>query len=170
MLSGVAHPPRSSERCEAKLDTSLDGMLVLYVGEQRISADIGGVEINVGVGSTPSKISFPDGWLFVAQPCDELKAFLKQHSQHDWIGKLEKNAVAIVVCCVAMLALTVGTFTHGIPWLTERVVAYLPVSASKIVEEQVLISLDEQLFEPSELTLSRQVKIRQRFERHLKDL
>ena len=91
MLSGVAHPPRSSERCEAKLDTSLDGMLVLYVGEQRISADIGGVEINVGVGSTPSKISFPDGWLFVAQPCDELKAFLKQHSQHDWIGQVRKE-------------------------------------------------------------------------------
>ncbi|EAQ52742.1 M48 family metallopeptidase [Vibrio sp. MED222] len=170
MLLGLAHPPRSSERCEAKLDTSLDGMLVLYVGEQRISARLERVEVSVGVGSTPSKITFPDGWLFVAQPCDELTTFLKQHNQYGWVGKLEKNALVLVICSVVILSLTVGTFTHGIPWITERVVAYLPEPVSKMVEERVLVSLDKQLFEPSELDLSRQGKIRQRFEGHLREL
>ena len=170
MLNGVAHPPRSSERCEATLDISLDGMLVINASDQRSSANIADVKINVGVGSTPSKFTFPDGWLFVAQPCDELTAFLKQHGQHDWMSKLEKNVSAILICCIAILALTIGTFTHGIPWLTDKVVVYLPDSVSKIVEERVLVSFDEQLFEPSELTLSRQAAIRQRFEGHLREL
>ncbi|WP_434762099.1 M48 family metallopeptidase [Vibrio fortis] len=170
MLNGVAHPPRSSERCEATLDISLDGMLVINASDQRSSANIADVKINVGVGSTPSKFTFPDGWLFVAQPCDELTAFLKQHDQHDWMGKLEKNVSAILICCIAILALTIGTFTHGIPWLTDKVVVYLPDSVSKIVEERVLVSFDEQLFEPSELTLSQQTVIRQRFEGHLREL
>lgn len=170
MLNGVAHPPRSSERCEATLDISLDGMLVINASDQRSSANIADVKINVGVGSTPSKFTFPDGWLFVAQPCDELTAFLKQHGQHDWMGKLEKNVSAILICFIAILALTIGTFTHGIPWLTDKVVVYLPDSVSKIVEERVLVSFDEQLFEPSELTLSRQAAIRQRFEGHLREL
>lgn len=170
MLNGVAHPPRSSERCEATLDISLDGMLVINASDQRSSANIADVKINVGVGSTPSKFTFPDGWLFVAQPCDELTAFLKQHGQHDWMGKLEKNVSAILICCIVILALTIGTFTHGIPWLTDKVVVYLPDSVSKIVEERVLVSFDEQLFEPSELTLSRQAAIRQRFEGHLREL
>lgn len=170
MLNGVAHPPSSSERCEATLDISLDGMLVINASDERSSANIADVKINVGVGSTPSKFTFPDGWLFVAQPCDELTAFLKQHGQHDWMGKLEKNVLAILICCIAILALTIGTFTHGIPWLTDKVVVYLPDSVSKIVEERVLVSFDEQLFEPSELTLSRQAAIRQRFEGHLREL
>lgn len=170
MLNGVAHPPRSSKRCEATLDISLDGMLVINASDQRSSANIADVKINVGVGSTPSKFTFPDGWLFVAQPCDELTAFLKQHGQHDWMGKLEKNVSAILICCIAILALTIGTFTYGIPWLTDKVVVYLPDSVSKIVEERVLVSFDEQLFEPSELTLSRQATIRQRFEGHLREL
>jgi Zn-dependent protease with chaperone function len=167
MLSGVAHPPRSSERCEATLEISLDGMLVINACNQRSSANVADVKISVGIGSTPSKIAFPDGWLFVAQPSDELTAFLKQHGQHDWMGKLEKNVTAILLSCIVILALTIGTFTHGIPWLTEKVVAYLPDSASKMVEDRVLVSLDEQLFEPSNLTLSQQTMIRQRFESHL---
>ncbi|MCG9632058.1 M48 family metallopeptidase [Vibrio sp. Isolate30] len=170
MLNGVAHPPRSSKRCEATLDISLDGMLVINASDQRSSANIADVKFNAGVGSTPSKFTFPDGWLFVAQPSDELTAFLKQHGQHDWMGKLEKNVSAILICCIAILALTIGTFTHGIPWLTDKVVVYLPDSVSKIVEERVLVSFDEQLFEPSELTLSRQAAIRQRFEGHLREL
>lgn len=170
MLSGVAHPPRSSKRCEATLDISQTGKLVLNVSGELFSAYAERVEVSVGVGSAPTKMRFPNGWLFVASPSEELASYLKLQGKNDLLGKLERNAVAILVSCAAVLVLTIATFTHGIPWLTERVVAYLPESVPRVVEDQVLASLDKQFFEVSTLPLARQEVIRQRFEQHLSRL
>lgn len=61
-------------------------------------------------------------------------------------------------------------FTHGIPWLTHKIVTYLPDSVPRLVENQVLESLDEQFFESSTLPEERQHHIRQRFEKQLQQM
>ena len=170
MISGVAHPPRSSERCEAILDTSQSDKLILNVDGSIVSAYFERVEIMRGVGSAPTKLKFPDGWQFITDASDELDAYLQSRGKHNFIGKLEKNITTILVSSVVLILLTISMFTHGIPWLTHQIVTYLPDSVPKLVENQVLESLDDQFFESSTLSEERQHHIRQRFEKQLQKM
>lgn len=170
MISGVAHPPRSSERCEAILDTSQPDKLILNVDGSIVSAYFERVEIMRGVGSAPTKLKFPDGWQFITDASDELDAYLRSRGKHNFIGKLEKNITTILVSSVVLILLTISMFTHGIPWLTHQIVTYLPDSVPKLVENQVLESLDDQFFESSTLSEARQNHIRLRFEKQLQKL
>ncbi|MDN3615236.1 M48 family metallopeptidase [Vibrio gallaecicus] len=170
MISGVAHPPRSSERCEAILDTSQSDKLILNVDGSIVSAYFERVEIMRGVGSAPTKLKFPDGWQFITDASDELDTYLQSRGKHNFIGKLEKNITTILVSSVVLILLTISMFTHGIPWLTHQIVTYLPDSVPKLVENQVLESLDDQFFESSTLSEEQQHHIRQRFENQLRKL
>ena len=172
MISGVAHPPRSSERCEAILDISHPDKLLLSVDGDGfiVSAYFERVEIMRGVGSAPTKLKFPDGWQFISEESDELDAYLRDRGKHNFLGKLEKNITAILVSSVVLVLLTISMFTHGIPWLTHQIVTSLPDSVPRLVENQVLESLDEQFFESSTLSEERQRHIRQRFERQLQKM
>lgn len=170
MISGVAHPPRSSERCEAILEISHPNKLLLRVDGSIVSAYFERVEIMRGVGSAPTKLKFPGGWQFISEESDELDAYLRDRGKHNFIGKLEKNITAILVSSVVLVLLTISMFTHGIPWLTHQIVTYLPDSVPRLVKNQVLESLDEQFFESSTLPEERQHHIRQRFEKQLQQM
>lgn len=170
MISGVAHPPRSSERCEATLDVSQPDKVTLNLPERSISAYLNRVDIVHGVGASPTKIRFPDGSQFIASSNEELNHYLQSKGRNNLIGKLEKNITAILLSSLALVLLTVSIFTHGIPWLTHQIVANLPDSVPQLIERQVLESLDEQLFEHSTLSQQQQVHIRQRFHSHLEQM
>ncbi|MEZ8060598.1 M48 family metallopeptidase [Vibrio splendidus] len=170
MISGVAHPPRSSERCEAILDISHPDKLLLSVDGSIVSAYFERVEIMRGVGSAPTKLKFPDGWQFITEASDELDSYLRDRGKYNFLGKLEKNITAILVSSVVLVLLTISMFTHGVPWLTHKIVTYLPDSVPQLVERQVLKSLDEQLFDNSTIPIEEQARIRQRFDSHLKDI
>lgn len=170
MLDGIAHPPRRSERCDAKLDISHADTLALHVNGTVIYAFFERVEMSVGVGSLPTKIRFPNGWQFITETSDELDLYLLRKGKRSVIGRLEKNISTILMSSAILILLIVSMFTHGIPWLTQQVVNYLPSSVPKFVEVQVLESLDEHLFEPSELPSDRRQSIRLRFERQLEQM
>lgn len=170
MLLGLAHPPRSSARLAAELDIAQSGFLALHVDGDIISASLDNITISDRVGSLPRKITFPNGWLFVPSDNHELESYLAKHGEKSWLSKLERHVGAIFASMVLIVAMTVGVFSHGIPWLTQTIVNNLPPSVSEVVGEQVLETLDKQWLSPSELAPNTQDEIRKRFAAYVAQL
>lgn len=88
----------------------------------------------------------------------------------DWITRMENSSRVAVVSTVILILLMSGGFVYGIPWVSQKVVMFLPDTVATHVGKQVLATLDEKWFEPSELPLSQQQEIRQRFQSHVDSL
>ena len=170
MLLGVAHPPRSSARLTAELDIAQSGFLALHVDGDIISASLEQITVTDRVGSLPRKVKFPNGWLFVPSDNKALESYLATHGEKGWLSKLERHVGVIFISMVLIVVLTLGSFTHGIPWLTQAIVHNLPPVVSEVVGEKVLEALDEQWLSPSELAQNEQDEIRQRFNSYVEQL
>ncbi len=88
----------------------------------------------------------------------------------DWITRMENSSRVAVVSTVILILLISGGVVYGIPWVSQKVVMFLPNTVATHVGKQVLTTLDEKWFEPSELPLSQQKEIRQRFQSHVDSL
>ncbi|BDR16287.1 M48 family metallopeptidase [Vibrio sp. STUT-A11] len=87
-----------------------------------------------------------------------------------WITRMENSSRVAVVSTVILILLMSGGFVYGIPWVSQKAVMFLPDTVATHVGKQVLTTLDEKWFEPSELPLSQQQEIRQRFQSHIDSL
>ncbi|CCN35174.1 putative Zn-dependent protease with chaperone function [Vibrio nigripulchritudo SO65] len=160
---GMAHPPLSSAKSDAELDLSQRDFMYLHVDGQIVSASIHDIEVTPSPGKLPPKIRFPSGWLFVPEQADEVNAYLKKHGKKGLLGKLETNLTAILVSALLIIGLTIGTFTHGIPWFSQQMVDWVPDEAHETLADYVLESIDEEWLLPSELFEDEQARIRERF-------
>lgn len=88
----------------------------------------------------------------------------------DWITRMENSSRVAVVSTVILILLISGGVVYGIPWVSQKAVMFLPNTVATHVGKQVLTTLDEKWFEPSELPLSQQKEIRQRFQSHVDSL
>lgn len=169
-VKGIAHPPKSSVRIEAELDLSQRDFMYLHVDGQIFSASIHDIDITASPGKLPPKIRLPSGWLFVPSSAEKVNEFLVQHGKKSSLSQLEKNAKAIIVSTLLIVGLTIGSFTHGIPWFSKQVVNWLPHEAHEVLADYVLTSIDEEWLSPSELPIEQQDAIRARFYQHLDKL
>ncbi len=169
-VKGIAHPPLSSVRKEAELDLSQPDFLGLYVDGQIFSASIHDIDISLEPGKLAPKIRLPSGWLFIPDASEEMNEFLAKHGRKSNLSKLEKSAKAIFLSTLLIIGLTIGVFTHGIPWFSEQVVRWLPDKAHERVAEYVLRSIDKEWLSASELSPVQQNNIRSRFYQHLEQL
>lgn len=90
--------------------------------------------------------------------------------QEHWITRLESSSRVAIISTVLLIGLLGGGIVYGIPWLSEKVAPLLPDAVAEHVGRQVLTTLDEQWFEPSQLAESRKQAIRQRFQSHVEQL
>ncbi|MGF1731951.1 M48 family metallopeptidase [Photobacterium kasasachensis] len=164
IVSGICHPPRSSEKRDASVQLLPSGQLQLVteLGQQEWS--LAELEISKPLGNLPIKVVFPDGMQFIADDSRSLERMLGA-VKSSRLHRVERNIPMIVASLAAMLVVFALMFTHGMPWLTGALVRVMPVQVPQLVGEHVLATLDEHMLEPSTLTLSRQTAISERFTR-----
>ncbi|NAW69462.1 M48 family metalloprotease [Vibrio sp. V27_P1S3P104] len=160
-IDGTAFPPRSAMRHEAVLDLSQPSILVLHVNGEVFNAEHNCVAISDSVGQLPVRISFPNGWVFVTEPCLSLTQWRSHHKKSSFVASMEGSIPAWILSALICLGVIVGGYYYLLPWGSKHIAERLPDSLSVAVGEQVLASLDLQ-FAPSDLPIDQQQEIRRR--------
>ncbi|WP_084419173.1 M48 family metallopeptidase [Photobacterium sp. J15] len=163
IIRGICHPPYSSAKLDAELEVLPEGLLKVITEQGVYEQLMADVEISEPLGNLPLKLTFSDGRQFIPHDSGALKAVFRSRQRLGWLHRIERNFPAVIGSLVAMALVCVLFFTHGMPWLTGALVTVMPDKVSEVVGEHVLTSLDEHLFELSELSPERQAVIRARF-------
>ena len=167
---------KTSRRHEARLEVSDASSLCISVAETQSSGDseVGGetialefrdLHIETRLGDTPRELSFGDGQLFVTEENDAIDALIAQFNggkTGSLIHRMESNVPIIILAALAALALLAGMVLYGIPKTAEVVAHQLPDFATDQLGSGLDL-LDQTLFDPSELSESRQDEIRTLF-------
>ncbi|USD65585.1 M48 family metallopeptidase [Vibrio sp. SCSIO 43136] len=169
-ISGIAYAPRSSVRCEAQLDLSVDKYVYLNIDSGTQSCESAELQISQSVGNLPIRITFPNGWTFVASRTEALDAWLKNNGQSSRVDKLERNWSAWLVGSVVTLLVLFASYTYLLPWVSFQVAKSLPPTLVSTLQSEVINTLDEQSFQPSKLPASQQQAIRARAQQYIAKL
>lgn len=129
------------------------------------SAALSAVEVSARVGSIPRRITFPDGSLFETNDNDGVDRLIPPGARRGLVHRLEQFRPRLIVLVVAALALGFALYRYALPVLVEVAVAVTPPIVPELLSESVLTSLDETVFDKSQLPAERQKAIAEGFAR-----
>lgn len=87
-----------------------------------------------------------------------------------WVVGLQQSWRGVFATLVVMVALLVGMYAWGLPWVARTVVAWVPSHVEDSVGEVAMESLDEHLMQPTALPPESQQRLRASFARALQAL
>lgn len=127
------------------------------------------------LGNTPREITFGDSYLFVTEDNDSVDRLIKLHGKSKTktlLHRLETNTTLILASAVVTMLLIWGTAIYAIP-AAAKVIAYeLPDFTTEKFGTSLSI-LDHTVFDPTELSATKQASIRKLaapYLEHFKDL
>ncbi len=125
-------------------------------------------DIQTALSETTRIIELEDGGrLEVVDPSGQFRL----HNSTNYIEKiiyaLENNFRYIVLALTLTIALIWGFISYGVPFIAEQVAHAIPLSTEKAMGEQVLqaMDLEEYVFQPSLLSVSRQEQIKSQLQK-----
>lgn len=165
-IRGRLHDGISSESRDATLRVYPDGTVRLRVenGPEE-SIDVALLEIPARLGSTPRKLTLPDGRVLETPNNDGVDAILDHHGskRHGWLHWLE-NRLGIVAVAAVFVLVAGGLFVvYGVP-LVARKAAFAVAPEMNARVGQGTLELLDQSFEASALSEERQAELRAHFE------
>ena len=131
IVSGICHPPRSSEKRDASVQLLPSGQLQLVTELGQQEWPLAELEISKPLGNLPMKVTFPGGMQFIAHDSRSLERMLGA-GKSSKLHRVERNIPMIAASLVAMLVVFVLMFTHGMPWLTGTLVRVMPVQVPQL--------------------------------------
>lgn len=131
------------------------------------SFDIAQVRLDPAVGQTDAVIHLPAGGMFIVHDAAFLEAWPKQIS---WIERSaawveERISTVIALACLAV-AIIYAVARWGIPLMATALVTLIPLGIDARMGEQTLLVMDRVLLAPSQLELTRQKSLTDRWERY----
>ena len=117
------------------------------------------------LGRVPRRIEFEGGALFEAPFDADLDGI--QSSETSALGKvarIESSWTAAVVMGVCTVALIIGFFRIGLPWLSDKAAFVTPPSIAAAIDAGTLQTLDTAILEPSALSQERQKELQAQFD------
>lgn len=167
-VEGLFFDGKRSRSHDARLGWRAEQLwLISDTGERLLSRD--GLRLGTQVSGAAGSLYLADGSVFESRDQTALRAVWRAASGRSsgwWLSRLETNLKLIVLGTVLMLGFLVGSFTHGIPWVSRLVAEALPVEVERYLGQQSLDSLDRWL-EPSRLSEERQAEVLASFQPYL---
>ena len=155
LIFGNLYTGKNAERCHTKARCEKDGTIyfdAIEMPPQHIDA----VHLSDPIGKIPRTLTFENGAQFETNDHKNLNKWLTAVGRKThWIHALERNW-RFVVASLALLVLVLFALTRwGIPAASESIAARLPDEISAAIGSGTLAALDENLFKPTMLPLSR---------------
>lgn len=170
-MRGFWYAPHSSARQEAELVFKHDRYILTVGTNPPTTGAASTLDISDRVGNIPRKITFPEGALFETTANDTVDQWLEAIDHEDGrshvLHILESRWRWIGVALIATLAIVWGTFQYGLPWMSEKIAYALPAKTNQWLADGAMETLDEALFEPSQLSAAKQAEIQQHFQTKL---
>jgi predicted Zn-dependent protease len=166
-IRGQLHDGVSSQSREAVLRVYPDGSVRLRVGDEREETlELAQIRVPARLGSTPRKLTLPDGREFETPNNDGVDAILDHHGspRHGWLHWLE-NRLAVVALAAVLVLVAGGMFVvYGVPSIAREAAFALDPEWNARVGQGTLELLD-QTFDETELPEERRAELKARFAR-----
>ncbi len=164
-IAGYCHPPKSAEKVPATLVCMPGGRVQLRYLDKTVNSSVSELDSGPDIGNLPLVLRFPGGESFLpGEEEQKLKCWLVHQKPPGLVGRLERNWKGIFASTVLTVFVVVLFFTYGIPAITNGIVRVMPAKIPKLVGQEVTASLDEHIFESSELSDDKREAITLRFD------
>lgn len=138
---------------------------VLVSGETiRRDEPLEAVTVSERIGRTPRFVRFPDGAFCEVSDVDALERALAATSlKAGAVSQWETSGRLVVILAALLLVAGVLAYWIGLPLMARVVANRIPIAAVEGLSEQVLDSLDQQVFEPTAIPAGRRDALIVRF-------
>ena len=117
------------------------------------------------IGNTPRTISFPSGETFETSQHDNLDFIIeKLGGKSDWLHKLESKLHYVFIALILTISFVAWSSIWGIPWLSTQNAYAMPIEVNEFITQGTMETLDERIFDPSELDEYRKRELTERFQ------
>ncbi len=157
----------SAARYDAVLAVDADGCSIHVDGTVVASGSLSDLRISDRVGNIPRHLYWPDAGKFETLHNDAIDQALRTNqptrSLNAVLWRLESSwGVAMASLLLVAAALFAG-YKWGIPAAADRVAMSLPAPVTETISDGALATLDQWIFEESEISKQQQSSIRDRF-------
>lgn len=124
------------------------------------------IEVSTQLGQTARSLTLPDGAKCETAAHEEINQLLEQDKRSrsgKWLHILESRWHFVLIASIAVIAITFGMVTYGIPALAKQVAFALPVSVDEKLSEGTLAFFDKHILDPSELDEKHQQRLQKKF-------
>ena len=168
LITGTYHDGKTSRCHSAHLEVIYERGIATRINlniddsnaTDSIALKYNDLSITSRLGNTPREVSFGDGALFVTEDNGAIDHLVKHHGEsNSLLHRLETNSPLILVSVVITVALIWATAIYGIPAAAKVIAFELPDFTTEKLGSSLSV-LDRTVFEPSELSASKQDDIR----------
>ncbi len=128
------------------------------------------LQVSARVGNIPRQLAIPQGGQYEVEDNDWVDAWLadkKLQKGASLAYTLESKFSYAALALIITAAFTWVFFTQGLPVLSKHIAYNIPTETDQMLGSHALESLDDWIFEPSDLEEDRQAQLRQGFEQML---
>jgi Zn-dependent protease with chaperone function len=168
MIRGSYFDARSARRTEAGLVATDDGQWRFIVGETELVLDPAQVRVSDRIGDVPRRLHLPDGAEFETpdnQGIDSLLRLPGARGGGRLVHALERRWGIALAALAAIVLLTAGALTYGLPAAAAWVAYRIPANVDRQIGREVLDLLDGNLFQPTRLPAHERRRVGQMFGR-----
>ncbi|MEO0368348.1 MAG: M48 family metallopeptidase [Pseudomonadota bacterium] len=165
-IVGKLYDRQTSQITNAEVRLNSSNLVELHASGEVRYIDASQIQISSRLGNSARFIDIDQVGRFETRDntsVDQLAQSLGQTKSASLLHKLEANLGLIFIAILVTIAFVWGSFTYGVPYVTDRVVDALPERAEDILEARMLEELEERWFKPSQLSAERQAEIQALF-------
>ncbi|WP_020558103.1 M48 family metallopeptidase [Thiofilum flexile] len=170
-MQGFWYAPHSSARLPAELTFKQERYILIVEGQAPKTASAHDLKFSDRIGNIARKVTFNDGSLFETNDNVAMDAWLDQIEHKDnrsqVLHVLESRWRWIGLALIATIVIVWASIRFGLPWGSEKLAYALPDKANQWIAEGAMDSLDEVMFEPSQLSTAKQAELQQHFQTKL---
>lgn len=163
-ITGVWHPQGQSRQYPATLVLGEQEYTLQAESTEPRSGQISDIKVSDRLANIPRRLTLEDHSVFITQDNAAVDHWLKlSKGKTGLLHRLESSKKYALLAVVLSLLAIFGFFKFGLPFAASHIAQSLPHSISRIVSRGALSLLEDEWFEPSEISAERQSAIRQRF-------
>ncbi|HEY7638284.1 MAG TPA: M48 family metallopeptidase [Steroidobacteraceae bacterium] len=164
---------RTSAAREVEVVLYADGRITVTGTQELQNTSVGEVRISERIGSTPRRISFPDGTSCETDDNELLDQWLERlgrHSREHRVFQLERRWRIALLALLITVAGTWAFMRFGLPVAADYAARVLPRSVDTAIGEGGMQTMDRMFFAPSKLPAQRQAELQSMFATMVREL
>lgn len=158
----------SSTRSNATISVSGDACTLAIEGGESRHDLLSDLTISDRLGDMPRRLTWPDGATFETRDNAAIDALLAENGHKGygsvWLHKLESSWGWVAMSVIVTVLVGYLGIRYGLPAAAESIARKLPASVNETASRQALATMDQLMFEPSELGEQERAMVQQQFD------
>lgn len=162
MIQGTLYDGESSQAHAATIETQAEFGLILRVNNKSHFVTWDSINISERLGNTARFIELGEFGRFETNDNDAVDEITLQHPDHQnnqLLHRLETSPKWVSIAVAVTIIFSLSFIKWGLPWISDSIAYSLPENVTDSIEQQLFKQLDQRLFNPSELSPTKQKEV-----------